>query len=242
MFLWSRAGNWCAATRALLCRSLVIFRPQIKICPVFCSRRACKSPPRRRAMSSLYVGSASCRLKISTHGVSLHPSPTKCESHGGRVSATYFRKRHHVLSCATPAESTFPRYVDHVRPDRAFVIISEIRRARFSAAARNYNAAFSRAARPIILFSNPARDGGFSQLTAATNNNVLILQHRAAPPPPTSVKNGDESQFRRHISPSHVARKAKRAIAKILQREILFSQIAFCILSVAAFFPPLQKN
>lgn len=82
-------------------------------------------------------------------------------------------------------------------------------------------------------------DGGFSQLTAATNNNVLILQHRAAPPPPTSVKNGDESQFRRRISPSHVPRKAKRAIAKILQREILFSQIAFCILSVvlaAVFF------
>jgi len=117
-------------------------------------------------MSSLYVGSVSCRIKIAFRRRTVfrrfHTSG-KCESRIGRVSASIFVNV--AVSFYPPAKSIFPRYVDHVRSNlarfnRASIIISKKSFERVSAAARNHNAAFLRAA-PIILFLSRAM--GFSR-------------------------------------------------------------------------------
>lgn len=101
------------------------------------------------------------------------------------------------------------------------------------ATARNYNTVYFLCSLLIILLL--LRGMNFSQRTDATNNNILILQYCGSAA--VDVKNGDESQFLSHISLSHVARKIKRAIAKIVQREILSLQIAFSAFpGVLAYF------
>lgn len=153
-----------------------------------------------------------------------------------RKPPRYFRKRHHVFVLPSYPRNPLSRVTSITfAPIAHPLLFTKSFRFPRSPPPRvtAMRAIFARG--PFIILSPTLeRRGGFSQLTAATNNNVLILQHCG------SAAAADISkEWRRisvsplSISPSHVARKIERAIAKIVRREIFpFYKSHF------VYFPP----